>query len=689
MVDPSHNIEAEALLEHQGFLRSLARSLIADRHLAEDALQDTLAAALEHPPELRDGVRAWMSRVLRNRIATRHARESDRSVVERESREARRESVAGVDPARLEAALESQRLVAEAVRGLPEPQRTCLYLRYYEGLELARIAERLETPIDTIKSRILRGLELLRARLDGEFGSRERWAALLLPMASGSEAPGGAIPLGSKGWLSRLQYLGPFPVLAAVSLLAGGIILSVRDKPAAGIGMGAAGSAGTLVDGEAVSSPGAENRRESIGSDGEASAAIPAVATAQESEDEPLEPKTGPTHTQAVLQFSGVLHHHGGGPVPEADVYFGEHVARTDARGRFEFERKMWLISDGTKVTSTWMPLVAVKPGFQPAVVERFTDSFDLTDDRRHAFELALGGPELEIHGRVFDASGRPAKGWRVAPRDPTPAFSGQWPKGGEISIESLAAGRDVIVETDDKGRFRIGGLLARDYGLIAWDPETMMHARLEGVRAGLSDVALHVPDSALPRRIAGTVVDSHGQSVAGLGVRATLLATDDWKQFEGGRWVGGPRVRTDENGAFELVGHSSQSLMLEVNEPGVVMRPPPQVEIPAGEPSEDLNVEVGLCCKVQIEMSRAGPVSDLVAMLDGAGERLWLLLPEDDPMFPQGPIWKALPTESRASRPFTVSDQARHLVFCNWDGEELRRIPVELSSKQVNVIDW
>ena len=59
-------MSTERLLAEVGWLRKLARRLVADEHLAEDLAQDTLVAALEHSRTGRVASRAWLRRVLHN-----------------------------------------------------------------------------------------------------------------------------------------------------------------------------------------------------------------------------------------------------------------------------------------------------------------------------------------------------------------------------------------------------------------------------------------------------------------------------------------------------------------------------------------------------------------------------------------------------------------------------------------------
>lgn len=58
------------------------------------------------------------------------------------------------------------RLVAEAVAALPEEQREVVVLKEYQGLTFAEIAQALDVPLSTVKTRLYRGLGQLRHRLE-------------------------------------------------------------------------------------------------------------------------------------------------------------------------------------------------------------------------------------------------------------------------------------------------------------------------------------------------------------------------------------------------------------------------------------------------------------------------------------------------------------------------------------------
>lgn len=60
---------------------------------------------------------------------------------------------------------ERDAIVRDAIARLPQRQRTALELAFFEGLTHARIAERLDAPLGTVKAWINRGLHRLRDRL--------------------------------------------------------------------------------------------------------------------------------------------------------------------------------------------------------------------------------------------------------------------------------------------------------------------------------------------------------------------------------------------------------------------------------------------------------------------------------------------------------------------------------------------
>ena len=61
---------------------------------------------------------------------------------------------------------EISRAVARVMATLPEDQRTAIILKEYHGLTFQEIADMLDCPLSTVKTRLYQGLSVLRRQLD-------------------------------------------------------------------------------------------------------------------------------------------------------------------------------------------------------------------------------------------------------------------------------------------------------------------------------------------------------------------------------------------------------------------------------------------------------------------------------------------------------------------------------------------
>lgn len=168
---------ADDLCQHAAAMRRLARDLLADAALADDAVQQAYVTALTRPPAARVAVGAWLRAVVRS-----CALDLRRS----EGRRRRREQLvsrSGPPAPDSTDGLDLQQDIVAAVRALDGPYRTVVWLRYYEGQMPSEIAEHLGEPVKTIKTRLFRALQLLRARLDARAGGRRAWLAAIAPLA--------------------------------------------------------------------------------------------------------------------------------------------------------------------------------------------------------------------------------------------------------------------------------------------------------------------------------------------------------------------------------------------------------------------------------------------------------------------------------------------------------------------------
>jgi RNA polymerase sigma-70 factor (ECF subfamily) len=69
------------------------------------------------------------------------------------------------------------RVVARAMAELPDEQRTAIILKEYHGLTFQEIADLLDCPLSTVKTRLYQGLTVLRKQLarDGMPAARRPW----------------------------------------------------------------------------------------------------------------------------------------------------------------------------------------------------------------------------------------------------------------------------------------------------------------------------------------------------------------------------------------------------------------------------------------------------------------------------------------------------------------------------------
>ncbi len=180
----------DALLRHDPFVRRLARSLLTDADAADDLAQETWLAAIRRPPSHLSAPRGWLARVTRNLAVSRHRQQAARARADSNAR-----PPAEVPrPDEVAAREEVRQRVFRCLLALDEPYRSTLLLRYYEDLPPRLVATRLGIPVETVRTRVKRGLARLRADLDDgtEADRRRRWAALAAwagPGAASTAAP--------------------------------------------------------------------------------------------------------------------------------------------------------------------------------------------------------------------------------------------------------------------------------------------------------------------------------------------------------------------------------------------------------------------------------------------------------------------------------------------------------------------
>ena len=162
---PSHTEEQFQRLvrEHAGSMYRVAFAVVRDSHLAEDVVQEAVVKAWQNLDSFRaDGsMKSWLSSISHNTAVSFLRRARDTAVDPQQLPER-----ASTDD--LERNAEVQHDVAvlfSAIDALDPLSRSILVLRDVEGVSYADIAERLDLPLTTVKTRLLRARRTVSSTL--------------------------------------------------------------------------------------------------------------------------------------------------------------------------------------------------------------------------------------------------------------------------------------------------------------------------------------------------------------------------------------------------------------------------------------------------------------------------------------------------------------------------------------------
>ena len=162
----------ELVLRWERPIYALAYRTIGREEDARDVCQETFLRAFRALPGFRGQAKfsSWLYRIALNLC---------RDWIRRERRQPVAQAPEGVDlielaseatPAEtiedLVARQEISEVVARAMAMLPEDQRAAIILKEYHGLTFQEIADMLDCPLSTVKTRLYQGLSVLRRQLD-------------------------------------------------------------------------------------------------------------------------------------------------------------------------------------------------------------------------------------------------------------------------------------------------------------------------------------------------------------------------------------------------------------------------------------------------------------------------------------------------------------------------------------------
>ena len=509
---PAPGIPPDALLEHAGFVRSVARGILGQDVDVDDASQAALTTALERGPATPEARRPWLAAVVRNAALTLVRGRSRRDALAKRAalRRAGEGAVPAAGPSTVDAAVraETVRRVGEAVAALEEPERTAILLRHYDGLPPREIAARLAVPVATVKSRLHRAHARLRERLE-EGGTREaarRRRALaafagLVPVALETTAVGGGLTAAGAWAAALLVAAGVGAVAIGASAGFGGgrgsppppvgenAAPSVPDARRASASAGLARAATSGASSRAVSTIVGTVRRDGL----------PAVARIEVSA--PRERRLDGDDLEGLTEWMR-------GPVPPPEPVA---VGASGADGSFAIEvpGSGW----GTEVRATAADGAIGSVLIDlPAVGARVRTSIDLAPYR------------AVLEGRALHRDGRPFVGRVTAAPAPVtgrylrPPFADVG-ADGRFTLTGLPAGTVTVFA------FRPGEVVARRDQVAVPSPEPFTFV----VDAGLAPLAGRVLDAQDVPVVGATVVTGGAR-----GSRATRTGPDgrftiDW----------------------------------------------------------------------------------------------------------------------------------------------------------------
>jgi len=158
---------------------SLALAIVNDRATAEEITLDVFMRVWQKAASYRSEqakVSTWLTHIARNHsidVLRRRAVRPDQYAVEWEDAIQNVESAENDPQESAELSLQRER-IQDALAQLPEEQKQALELAYFNGYTQRQIAERLNQPLGTIKTRLRLAMQKLRDFLHDEQESKKK-----------------------------------------------------------------------------------------------------------------------------------------------------------------------------------------------------------------------------------------------------------------------------------------------------------------------------------------------------------------------------------------------------------------------------------------------------------------------------------------------------------------------------------
>ena len=170
---PKHKEFEQEAIPHMDILYNYALRMTSNADDAHDLVQETFLKAYRFWDKYEKGtnIRAWLFRIMKNTYINRYRKETkEPETVDYDNIQNFYNTIryASDDPNDLQEKIFGGLLeddVAHAIESLPEDFRTVVILCDIEGLTYEEIAEFVDCPVGTVRSRLHRGRKMLRAKL--------------------------------------------------------------------------------------------------------------------------------------------------------------------------------------------------------------------------------------------------------------------------------------------------------------------------------------------------------------------------------------------------------------------------------------------------------------------------------------------------------------------------------------------
>lgn len=162
------------VIKYQHKIIQLVNRYVKDPSEAQDVAQEAFIKAYRALPSFRgdSAFYTWLYRIAintaKNYLVSRNRRNSDYEVDIQDAEQVdNAPQLHGLDtPERLLLNDEIVAVIHQAIESLPEEMRTAIMLREFEGMSYEEIAQAMDCPVGTVRSRIFRAREAIDSKLN-------------------------------------------------------------------------------------------------------------------------------------------------------------------------------------------------------------------------------------------------------------------------------------------------------------------------------------------------------------------------------------------------------------------------------------------------------------------------------------------------------------------------------------------